>query len=47
MDEVGAESDPHDDEDPTEKSPVLRRLKNKALASTLEAPAGLKEVCGF
>ncbi len=39
MDEVGAESDPDDDEDPSEKSPVRRKLKKKALASTsLEAP---------
>jgi hypothetical protein len=38
MDEVGAVFDPDDDEDPTEKSPVLRKLKKKALASTsLEA----------
>lgn len=41
MDEVGAETDPDDDEDPTEKSPVLRKIKKKAAQSTaLEPIAG-------
>lgn len=40
MDEVGAESDPDDEEDPTEKTPVLRKLKKKALASTSREAAG-------
>jgi hypothetical protein len=34
MDEVGVEADPDDEEDPTEKSPVLHKIKKKAKAST-------------
>ncbi|EJL57833.1 hypothetical protein PMI09_00808 [Rhizobium sp. CF122] len=37
MDEVGSAIDPDDEENPAEKTPVLRKLKKKAESSALAA----------
>jgi hypothetical protein len=39
MDEVGSASDPDDDENPTEKTPVLRKLKKKRASDSAPAEA--------
>ncbi|APO68920.1 hypothetical protein IE4872_CH03320 [Rhizobium gallicum] len=39
MDDVGSASDPDDEEDPTEKSPVLRKLKKKAASASVPREA--------
>ncbi|PKA42321.1 hypothetical protein CWR43_17405 [Rhizobium sullae] len=39
MDEVGSTSDPDDEEDPAEKSPVLRKLKKTAASASMPPEA--------
>jgi hypothetical protein len=39
MDQVGSTSDPDDDETPTEKTPVLRKLKKKRTSASAPAEA--------